>query len=518
MPEHTGEIMPFEYDGTILQRELESMSDRLNKIEGMSSEGMNALRQDITDMQGELGETSEALRQQNAGQQSVLPVVDSDTLTVIKFLPIPIVYTQCKPIEVIKYPHVGGYQFFASPELNFTPLTESSLVNLEGTCESSHATDLYVSASVSPIPSLGAAYKNMPFWSDMDLNGKKIQNLTTGATGSITTWVNTQPLRCQGTGISWTAGDQYRIYDVPRPRNLIGQGPLPFAIKIISAGFNLTNPGWDGKSYFVKVRTLSRGLPRSRRYGQFVQQGSLPLDSGLPAPTITASPFFYLNHILVKWTSNWDYVGQGLNELDHWKVYRTTANDTALCDDETYVVDDGGNGLALGGRFRDHGYNATTHPNGPEPNVTYYYWVRAFDKDGNKGALSVSDNAVLGIAADPVIDSIVEESTNNWFGTKNYDVVWTCAGGAEGYKVKRQRKLNGVYGLWTPPIIVNHMTDQGLIGGEDKQIHTFHNLRVGNTYKIGIQAIQNWQILGLNSNWVTQDVTIGDSAPPDAPT
>lgn len=517
MPRNVGEQMPLAYNGEIIQREFEAMAEQINKIEGMSEKGINKLQQNLVDMAEEINANTTDRKQQNAGEASPMPLIDSDTLTVIKFKPIPIVHTHCKPIEVIKYPHVGGYQFFASPERDFVPLIESSHVDLTGTAESAHATDLVVSASVSPVPGLGTSYKDLPFWSDMDLNGKTIRNVTQSTEGTITTWISSDPLRCAGTGIAWAADDKFVIYNVPRPRNLIGQGALPFAFKIISAGFALLNPKWDGKSYFVKARTFSRGLPRSRRYGQFVQNGSLPLESGLPAPTVTASPHYYMNHITVNWAPNWDYLGQGFNELGFWKVYRTTANSTALCDDDTYVQIEGRGGI-LGGRFVDHGYDATRYPAGPEPGVTYYYWVRAMDKDGNNGALSVSDNAVLGIAADPVIDSITEESTNNWFGTKNYDVVWTCAGGAEGYKVKRQRKLNGVYGLWTPPIIVNHMTDQGLIGGEDKQIHTFHNLRVGNTYKIGIQAIQNWQILGLNSNWVTQDVTIGDSAAPDAPT
>lgn len=517
MPRNVGEQMPLNYSGEILQREFEAMSDQINKIEGMSEGGLNKLRQNLAEIADEVNANTTDRKQQNVGEQSPMPIVDSDTLTVLKFKLLPLVHTYCKPIEVIKYPHVGGYQFFASPQRDFEPLIESTNLDLSGTAESAHATDLVVSASFSPVPGLGTSYKDLPFWSDMDLAGKTIRNVTQSTEGTITTWVHTDPLRCGGTGVAWAAADKYVIYNVPRPRNLIGQGALPFAFKVISAGFNLTNQKWDGKSYFVKVRTFSRGLPRSRRYGQYVQQGSLPLDAGLPAPTVTASPFFYLNHILVKWSPNWDYLGQGFNELDHWKVYRTLANDTALCDDETYVIDEGAGGI-LGGRFRDHGYNVTTHPNGPQPDVTYYYWVRAFDSDGNGGALSVSDNAVLGIAANPVIDSITEESTTNWFGLKNYDVVWTCAGGAEGYKIRKQRKLNGVYGLWSLPIIVNHMTDQGLLGGEDKQIHTLQGLVVGQTWKVGIQAIQNWQILGLNSSWVTQDFTVADSASPDPPT
>lgn len=512
-----GEHIPQEYSGEIFQREFEAISNQLNSVESMAEKGLDGVRKNMADMAEMLEAQGQDLAAQREGEQSVIPLIDSDTLTVTKFIPIPIVFTMCKPIEVMKYPYVAGFQFFASQEADFEPLVQSSYVDLTGTAESLHAADLLVSAVTSPVPGLGTSYKDMPFWSDMSLAGKTILNVTQGTEGTITSWSHTDPLRCVGTGIAWAADDQYLIQNVPRPRNLIGQGPLPFALKIISAGFNATNKFWDGKSYFVKVRAYSRGLPRSRRYGQFTYKGSLPLESGLPGPTITASPFFYLNHILVKWSPNWAYAGQGLNELDYWKVYRTLANSTALCDDDTWVIDEGAGGI-LGGRFRDHGYNVTTHPNGPQPDVTYYYWVRGFDKDGNKGALSVSDSAKLGIASNPVIDSITEESTTNWFGNKNYDVVWTCVGGAEGYKLRKQRKLNGVYGLWSLPVLVNHMTDQGLLGGEDKQIHTLQNLKVGQTYKVGIQAVQNWQILGLNSTWVTQDFTVGDSASPDPPT
>jgi len=506
------EFMPKDYDNVVVQRSLESIGEQLTKVETKSDKGLQALINQLASMQEELSSQGMSLRQQQEGNQSVLPIVDTADLHAEKFILLPLVFTWTKPIELMKYPHVGGFQFFASPQKDFEPLIESSNVSISGTCESSHATILYVSASLSSVPSLTTAYKDMPWWSDMDLVGKGIKNLTTGVTATITAWVHTSPLQCT-TGIAWTAGDEYTIYEVPRPRNLIGQGPLPFAFKIVSAGFNLTNQGWDGKSYYVKCRTYSRGLPRSRRYGQFTQVGTTSIDANLPAASITASPFYIANYIYVKWTPNWAYLAQGIFEFDHWKLYRTTANSTALCDDDTYVMDDN----IKVKFFTDWGYS-TLHPNGPEPDITYYYWVRAIDKDGNPGALSVSDSAKLGIAADPIIDSITEESTTNWFGMKNYDVVWTCAGGAEGYKVRKQKKLNGTYGLWSLPVTVNHMTDQGLIGGEDKQIHTLQNLIMGTTWKVGIQAVQNWAILGQNSNWVTQDFTVADTVSPDPPT
>jgi hypothetical protein len=113
---------------------------------------------------------------------------------------------------------------------------------------------------------------------------------------------------------------------------------------------------------------------------------------------------------------------------------------------------------------------------------------------------------------------VTEESSRGFGFTKDYVVEWTCPGSAEGYKIKWRRKLNGTYGLYTMPIIVNHTTEFGQDGGEDIQKFTMRALWVNNTYTVAIQAIQNWQILGLNSNWVTQDFDVGDSAAPGPPT
>lgn len=502
--------MPATYDGEALQRTLEDIYGQINGVEDWTSSLVDDLNKRLSEYGEELALNSNYVDEATAGDQAVMPIPTG--LETYKLVNIPFVYAKCNPIEVMKYPHVGGFQFFMSPEPDFEPMVESGYQDLTGCADATHATILTVSASLNT-EYLATGYYDLRFFADMNLVGKSIINTTTGDTGSISAWSHTAPLSLT-TDIAWNDGDGYRILEVPRPKNLVGQGPLAWAFKIVSPTLSSLNKYWDNKTFYCKARCYGRGLPRTRRYGGFcTAESTSDIDSGLAAPTVTANPYFYLNYIFVRWTRGDGPIYHFWN-FDHWKLYRTTANSTALCDDDTYVLQDN---LKFK-QFYDWGYDATKYPDGPEPGVTYYYWVRGYDKDGNGGDLSASDNALLGQASDPVISSITEESTTGFGFTKNYDFVWTCAGGAESYQVKIRRKLNGTYGFYSTPVIVPHTTEYGQDGGEDIQKFTFHGLWVGSTYTFAVRACNNWNITGLNSNWVTQDQAIGDSVAPDAPT
>jgi hypothetical protein len=506
------EMMPALYDQVTLQRGLEEFCQQIDGLESSVDGKLTSLNKRLLEVAEEAGDATKYINEQNNGLEAIMPTPTG--VVTYKIVNIPFVWAFCKAVEIMKYPYVGGYQFFMSPEPNFTPMVESGYCDISGCAAATHLTVLTISATTNTLDLFATGYTDLRFWSDMSLVGKGIVNTTTGATGSISAWSAAVPLNCT-TNIAWTIGDGYKILGVARPKNLVGQGPFPIAFKLISPSFSLANPLWDNKSYYCSVRYYSMGFPRNRKYGPVTTAVSTTnQDSDLSAPTVEANPFYYLNYVLVKWTRG-DGAIYHWSNFSHWKVYRTTAAGTALCDDDTYMVADN----VKINFFYDWGYDSVKHPNGPEPDKTYYYWVRAYDRDGNGGDLGGPDTALLGKAADPIIDGVTEEATNGFGFTKNYTMKWKVVGGAEQFWVKHRLKLNGTYGSYSLPVLVPYTTALGDDGaGNYWQYHTFQNLLVTKTYTFAVQAINHAMIAGLNSNWVTTDVAVGDSLSPDAPT
>lgn len=492
------EKIPPEYSQEILTRlnediykHLQSGSDELDNFSGDTNKRLRKVEDKIASIE-------QKNNQDSVKRSSGIPIPSN--LNVVKLNALPIVVSWCDPIDIIKYPTVEGVQFFGSVEKNFKPLIQSAILTYTGTCGQTHATNMVVTATENS--KFLNTYTDLPFFADMNLDSGTvaITNTTQDTTGTITDWSALDALTLS-TSISWTDGDNYR-FEISRPCNMIGQGPLPFAIHFMPWDTHRgANPQYDGESFYAKARSYGRN-----GYSAFTCASSTDEAGELGAPTVTATPVFISNEIHVTWTMGVDFI-DWLFELQTYKVYRTTANTTALISDDTYLVHSGKFGF----------YVDKVAEGNIEENKTYYYWVKPVAKDGTSWPAG-SDNAKLGIPNDPVIYEGVEEGTTGFLIFKNWTIRWTCTDGCEGFWVRHQLKTNGTYLPWSLPIYIPYSTDNGLHGGDYIQEFTYLALLINETYKFGVTATNNALLPTMNSNEDTQDYTITDSGSPDPPT
>lgn len=512
--------LPAEYNRELMTRQMEDIYATLGQFEDVDGQ-ISSLIEEMESMKNEVTQLSNAAANNKILEETVLPTPEN--LEIVKWKALPIVFVRCKHLEILKYPYVRGFQFFISQEHDFIPRTDSAEFTLSGTHSGvsgatlSHTADL--TASSYPAFGGGTAYVNIPFWAEMELVGSKVINITDNSTGAVTAWSKVTPWQMTttlvgGSDNQWDNGDTYNIKITGMRSNLMHQGPLPFAVYILRPKQTWpANTKWDSVSYYVKARTYGIGGPRSGRFSDYVCASTTTvddydLDGSNYNPTINNTDDTYGNDI------NWTPDGNIEDTLSHYRVYRTTANDSNLITTDTYLVADN----VTEPRYVDSGYDATTNPNGAQPCITYYYWIRPVDINGNIGDNSTSVTGHILIAADPNIYSGVEEEDRGWARTKSWVVKWTCAGSAMGYFVRYRFKLNGTYGIWTTPVYIPHTTEFGQSGGEDIQSYTFHHLRAGRTYTFAVKATWNPMISGVASNWVTQDYTINNTSVPAAPT
>jgi hypothetical protein len=422
-------------------------------------------------------------------------------------------------LEIIKYSYVRGFQFFISQQEGFTPTAESGEYTIAGTHSGVAGNILSDTASLTENTGdgyVGQTYYNVPFWDWMNLKDlthtAKVTNITQDTSGEVTAWEGLLSPWNMTTDIAWVNGDSYQIKCITRD-NLIHQGPLPFAVYLLRPDETwMKNKRWDGVSYYAKARTYGIGGPRSGRFSDFVCASVTSYDDWeLTVPTLdTVNPLVDENAVELDWDDSLEFA----ETLSHYRVYRTTANSSNLLTDDTYLIADNVHMTT----YKDSGYDAVTNPNGAEPCVTYYYWVRPVDIGGNIGPNSTPVTGHILIAADPSIYDGVEELDRGWGRRKAWVVYWTTAGSATGYFVRYRLKTNGGYGIWTVPVYIPHTTEFGQSGGEDIQSYTFHSLIAGRTYTFAVKATWNPMISGVSSNWVTQDYTINNTSVPAAPT
>jgi len=499
------EQMPQEYDGEIMTRAVEDIYQRLHTVSREGGSGLADALAAMKGLQNKVDGMEEAANRGDPGEAAVPPPPEDLDCYKIPFLPICVAW--CKPIDVLKYRNVGGFQFFASLVKNFVPQTESSLVTFSGTAYSTHATNLVVCATASSKLYKQGADINLQFFASMSAgNSKTVRNMTEDTEGLSVSWAAATP-KTLVTNIAWNDGDTYE-FDTWMPRNLVGQGPLPFAVFFIADWIG--NPGWDKETVYVKARTYTR----QRKSYSFFQTASTTGNDGetLPAPTVSAKPIFWNGNIRVSWTRG-TTVKDYFDELEHYDLYRTTANLTAQLTE--------GNVVYSGSRFSyiDVGYDVTNSPDGPVQGKTYWYWCVCVNKEGDNGTFSSPDAATLDVGGAVTIYDGVEDETTSFFNIKGWVIKWYDDGDSEGYWVRVRRDFGGAsYGFWTLPVYVRHTTEYGQEAGYDAQQHVFRGLQVGMDYQFAVQATNNAFVPALAGSWVTRDDTITDSAPPDPPT
>lgn len=443
----------------------------------------------------------------NGLPEDAAPPQPPEDLEVYKIPLLPVCIAWCKPVNPLKQRNHAGFQFFASLIHNFTPLEESGIVTFTGKAASTHASDLVVCASGSSKLYKSNTSRNLQFFTEISPgNSKEITNVTTGSSGHTISWSPLAP-KVLVTDVAWNAGDEYSL-QTWAPRNLVGQGPLPFAVFFIRNWIG--NPGWDKETVYVQARSYTR----LRRSYSFFQSASTTGNDGetLGSPTINATPIFWNGNIRVTWTRGTTFKDY-FDELDHYDLYRTTANDTALLKTNAIIY----SGKLFS--YIDVGYDAVNAPNGPEQGKTYWYWVVCVNKEGDNGVFSSPDSATLATGGTVTIYDGVEEEAKSFFNIKNWTVCWYDDGESEGYWVRWRRDMGGGnYGVYSVPIYIRHTTSYGLHpSGYHIQQHTFHALQVGQDYEFSVQATNNLLVPALAGAWATQTYTITDSGVPATP-
>ena len=494
------EQVPQNYDQEIMTRMSESIFNGIGLNSDDLSDYSKSTNERLDNLEGAVDGIVADEKQRKHKGGGGLP--EPEGLKVIKVPNLPLVVAWCKPLELIKYPSARGFQFFGSVESDFTPLAESSIVTYTGTCKATHLTQMRVTATKST-KWLGL-YSDLPWWHDMGLSAGTtgIINVTQSTTGTITSWDDGTPLTLV-TNIAWTNGDSYR-FSINRPRNLIGQGPLPFCVHVVPwDDTRFVNSRYDGQQYYVKCRTRGK-----HGYSQFAYTASKDISGNINTPTVNAVAKFLGNKIIVNWTPAEDLI-DFITEVDHFKVYRTTANDTAMTDDETYMISGGSKAK----RYVD-----SVAEGDIEEDVTYWYWVRTVNNDGTQSDAGV-DSAKLGKPSDPVIFNGEEEGTRGFGILKDWKIQWYIPDDAKSSWVKRRRKFGvGDYGLWSLWKHSPFSKDNGTEAGEWIQQFTFHNLLIGKTYQFGVKSTNNILVPELGSDWVTEEYTISNTLKPEAPT
>ena len=312
------EKMGAEYDQEVMTRFAEEVFTKMDVSDTMTGQTISKMLEAMQIQRDDFTSYKQDQAQGPASDSAPSPKPEDLECFKIPFLPVVVAW--CKPMNKIKYPNMGGFQFFASLVHNFKPLEESGEVTFTGTAANTHATVLTISATASSKAYKIAGNTNLQFFTEMSAgNSKSITNVTTGATGSTSAWLPATAKNVT-TDIAWNDGDEYSI-TTWMPKNLIGQGPLPFAVFLIPnwAG----NPLWDKESVYVKARTYTR----ARRSYSFFETASTTGNDGetLDAPVVTATPVFWNGNIKVTWTKG-TTAKDWFDELDHYDLYRTTAN------------------------------------------------------------------------------------------------------------------------------------------------------------------------------------------------
>ena len=106
------EQMPQEYDGEVMTRSIEDIYRRLHTVSKEGSAGLADALGSVGRVQEQMNGMAESMARGDPKDAAVPPAPADLDAYKIPFLPLCIAW--CKPIDVLKYPNVGGFQFFAS--------------------------------------------------------------------------------------------------------------------------------------------------------------------------------------------------------------------------------------------------------------------------------------------------------------------------------------------------------------------------------------------------------------------
>ena len=208
-------------------------------------------------------------------------------------------------------------------------------------------------------------------------------------------------------------------------------------------------------------------------------------------PVVTAWTFPLGNYIGVSWDHAypWDRL---LTMYSNWEIHRTTV-DVEPTDYTTRIAEVWGFW-----NYNDPGYNDPLYPLGAALDTTYYYWVRAIDKQGIPQVFSDSASAKLGKPEAAVeVNNGASGPQVGWY--QNWRVRWTIPGGALGTVVRsKQSNLSDLFyvpitGLW-----VAFQKDKGQdAAGDYIQEFVFTGLTARWDYDFEFRASNNQWLAGL---------------------
>jgi hypothetical protein len=436
----------------------------------------------------------------------------------------------CDPIDVAKYPDTLGYQFFASTEKDFTPnieatkkddpfnegelLASGNKITISGVCinDVPSATQLKVDMNASE--GVPGRYKDIPFWSNMNLNtnGATVKNLTDGSSGTLggSAWDENSPNILSvslsgGIDDTWAANDVFSMA-IDMPSSLVAQGFLPFAVWFPPIEYPILNPLWDIATIYVKVRTF--GKNKTSEFAELTSDKQEGIQ--LAKAVVTAAPDPIGNFIGVSWDFPYNSLDQ-IRYLSEYIVYRTT-NDTPPTDD-TFEI-----GRTPAWFFNDFGYDAVIHPNGPVHNTVYYYWVQAVNKEGTPGAMSDPDVANLGRPSDAIL-IYGGPNAEPFNGFQDWIMKWAIPGGCEGTEVSVRQKIGDSYLGWSLTTYIPYMTDKGQdTDGNFIQEFVFQFLWDGGVYQFQMNPVNNPFVIQMwSANPLQAEYTVTSDSIPNPP-
>ncbi len=505
------EKMPPQYDQEIVTRTMEDVYSKIGSLDAVVDAGMDDVYKEMGNTNDRVSSLEGVNTQDKFASHPPMPVPTN--VAVLKILPGVFIIT-CDSIDIIQYPLLEGFQFFASREKGFTPLMETGVSTVTGIHDGGDSNTVLTATAVLTDLSL-TNYIDLPFWSDMNLNTQNaiITNTTDSSSATMggSAWNKDVPLKITtpalagGDDDTWQDGDGFS-FKVPRISNLVGQGPLPFAVYLAPLLSGLYDPGWDAKSLYAKVRTYGKG-----RYSSLAGADTSGGDGDtLNAPVVSAIPRLLLGHIEVSWTHTYPLFGE--DNISKWKVYRTLTQDAP--EDDTNIVYETTNKFAgsLFFPFKDTNFSY---------NQQYYYWVRAVNGDGKEGNLGGPDGALMG--KPQVAEIYNNEASGNPLGIwQNWKFQWVVPDGAEGSFIKLTTIgshfpgdiLLGIGTLWIP-----QMTDKGTYNGEDIQefITGFPSPVTGETYVFEVQPSNSIIFWEMRSEIMSVEFTVTTIGNPDSP-
>lgn len=261
------EKIPKDYSPGKLQQIIEYLEQKITGGEKRSSRDFQDLSQEF---KTQLASVEKKLTQKIEGKDELgkpprtLPVPQDLVVRTVGLF----VFCSVKPVAFWKHLVAGirGYEFYGSYNQNFTAQDDD--YTQTGTHRGDNGSAyLYTKDTVTPANTFYIEHRVVKA---IVKNQLTLENLTKGTSGTITADVYKLPYKLQINGMSWDAGDAWRIRNYPCNK-LYSIGPFAFFVKSFKTA---------SLEFYVKARTVGAG----RAFSDFVSSDTTQAVETMPAP------------------------------------------------------------------------------------------------------------------------------------------------------------------------------------------------------------------------------------------